>query len=535
MLDRRLQPWVWRVRAESLSGWPSWILLLISGGLASLAMAPLHYWLVLVPSFAVLLWQVDGARRRARPLRAAFLAGFLFAMGYFMAGTFWVGYAFANRDAAFIPLIPIALPIFAAMLAVFWGGAMTLYAALAQKSEWRVLVFAASIALFEYLRGHVLSGLPWNLPAYAWAAGGPVSQTASWFGVYGLSLLTVLMAVSPAIMASRRLTSRRAMPALAGLAILFLLFASGLARLSGPALPDQPDVRLRIVQSAITQQEKWANGNQLVVRERYLALTDAPGLDEVTHILWPEGALPYYMLEHGETLARIGETLSEGQVLMAGINRRDRAEDPVTYYNALALMSFENGIPRSRGLYDKVRLVPFGEIIPLSGLLSLIGFDEFARLQFTPGPGAAVMDVPGAPPMMPLICYEAIFPGFVGEMGAERPGWLFNLSNDAWFGDTSGPEQHLNQARYRAIEFGLPMIRTASRGYSGVIDPFGRMPVEIGPSEEGAFDVGLPQPLQKTTYASFGNYPFFFVVLGIFVGVLVQRYRFLKQRKSSQP
>ena len=294
-------------------------------------------------------------------------------------------------------------------------------------------------------------------------------------------------------------------------------------------------MRLRIVQSAITQQEKWADGNQLAVRERYLGLTDAPGLDEVTHILWPEGALPYYMLEHGETLARIGETLSEGQVLMAGINRRDRAETPVTYYNALALLSFENGIPRSRGLYDKVRLVPFGEVIPWSGLLSFIGFDEFARLQFTPGPGAAVMDIPGAPPMMPLICYEAIFPGFVGEMGDDRPGWLFNLSNDAWFGDTSGPEQHLNQARYRAIEFGLPMIRTASRGFSGVIDPFGRMPERIGPSEEGAFDVSLPAALHITVYARFGEYPFFFVVLGIFIGVLVQRTRFFRQRNSSQP
>ncbi|WP_300526742.1 apolipoprotein N-acyltransferase [Maricaulis sp.] len=535
MLDRRLQPWTWRVRAETLTGWRSWLLLWFTGALASLAMAPFHFWLLLAPAFAILLWQVDGARRRARPLRSAFVAGFVFAMGYFMAGTFWVGFAFANRDAAFIPLIPIALPVFASMLAVFWGGAMVLYAAIAQKSEWRVLVFAASLALFEWLRGHVLSGLPWNLPGYAWAAGGPVSQTASWFGVYGLTLLTVLIAVSPAIMASRRLTSRRAMPALAGLAILFLLFAAGLARLSGPPIPDQPGVRMRIVQSAITQQEKWADGNQLMVRERYLNLTAEPGLEDVTHILWPEGALPYYMLEHGGTLSRIGETLSEGQILMAGINRRDQAEAPVTYHNALAVMSFENGIPRSRGLYDKVRLVPFGEIIPLSGLLSLIGFDDFARLQFTPGPGAAVMDVPGAPAMMPLICYEAIFPGFVSQMGDERPGWLFNLSNDAWFGDTSGPEQHLNQARYRAIEFGLPMIRTASRGFSGVIDPYGRMPERIAPSDEGAFDVNLPQALQLTSYARFGDYPFFFVVLGLFIGVLVQQSRFVRKRKHSQP
>ncbi|WP_417476609.1 apolipoprotein N-acyltransferase [Maricaulis sp.] len=511
-----------RTRIAAASGWRLALILLTGGALSALAMAPVFAWPILIPTLAVLLWTVDGARRRPKPLRAAFVRGFLFGFGYFLAGMFWLAYAFINRGPEYIPLIPIAVPALAALLAAFWGGAMAAYALLAQRSEWRVLVFAVCIAVFEWLRGHMFGGLPWNLPAYAWPAGGAISQTASWFGVYGLTLLTILTLVSPAVAVGPVFNLKRTMPAMGGIAILLIMFTFGALRLQQPDPGLEPGVRFRIVQSALTQREKWSEDGALLARDRYLALTASPGLEEVTHVLWPEGALPIYMLEDGATLSLIGEIFADDQVLMAGISRRVVGQEDETYFNSLAVLRYHSGTPRIVGLYDKVLLAPFGESIPFSGLLSAIGFADFARLQYTPGAGPFVMDLPGAPPVMPLICYEGIFPGFV-RAGAPRPAWLFNLSNDAWFGETSGPRQHVNQARYRSIETGLPMIRSASRGVSGVIDAFGRMPVAIPPGSDGVQDVDLPRPVAAPLYAFWGDWPFWIISGFVIAGIILQR------------
>lgn len=532
-IERRFQPWTWRARLRHLDGWRGLAASFLAGLLAVLALAPYHFWPVWIVSLAVLLWRLDGARRGHRPLRGGFVTGLVFGMGYFLAGTFWVGFAFINRGPEFAALVPIALPLFAAMLAVFWGIAGAIYARFAQNTEWRVLSFAAIFALTEWVRSHIFSGLPWNLPAYTWPAGGAVSQSASWLGVYGLSFLTLLMFAAPAMLATRDLGPRRLLPALSGFALLCVLFFAGSLRLVSTTVPDVEDVRLRIAHSNITQAEKWGDEGEDIARDRYMSLTRQPGLDEVTHVLWPEGALPIYMLEDGQTLSRLGTALNDGPALIAGINRRARAGDEVVYHNSLAAMRFRGGELSVDALYDKVLLVPFGETIPMASLISAIGFDEFARLQFTPGPRAIVAEIPGLPPMMPLICYEAVFPHF-WQSTAERPEWFFNLSNDAWFGDTSGPRQHLVQSRYRSIEAGIPLIRSASRGYSGVVDPLGRMPVIIAPEQEGAFDVTLPRALSPTPYAMYGDLLFWFMVLGVFGGLALQKLRFIKKLKTSQ-
>lgn len=517
------------LRADRLRAWLTrqhrWVhrgILFVSGAIASLAMAPLHIWPALPIGLCVLLWSADGARHTARPVRSGFLRGFVFGMGYFLAGTFWIAFAFLTRGEGFAALVPLAVPAFAALLAVFWGAAMALYAFAAQRSVWRILVFAASITLMEWIRGHLFGGLPWNLPAYAWPAGGALSQTASWFGVYGLSFLTVFIFSAPAVAIGGRLSAARLMPALAGLALGLILFFSGAIRLANAESAVWPDVRLRIVQTDIGQQEKWEPGGEAMTRQRYLDLTASPGLEDVTHVVWPEGALPTLMLEDGETLGMIGSRLQDGQALLAGVNRRSLTEDGYVYFNSLAVMHFRQSVPRIDALYDKARLTPFGETIPLSWLVAAVGFDDFARLQFTAGSGAYTLDIPNAPPMMPLICYEAIFPGFV-RATEERPQWLFNLSNDAWFGVTAGPRQHYNQARYRTIESGLPMVRSASRGVSGVIDPFGRALVEIEPDAEGAYDVDLPAALTAPPYAHWGDAPILILLVLIFGGLAVER------------
>ena len=535
----RLHLLVWwpRTWLATRSGWRPRIVLLVAGLFSALGVAPFH----IVPAFMLGLWvlfaALDGSRRFDRPLHSAFLRGFLFGFGYFLAGMGWVVYAFLTRGNGVEFLAPVALPGLAALMAVFWGLGAALYCALAPRSVWRVLVFAVALALTEWMRGHLLGGLPWNLPAYIWPAGGLVSQAASWFGVYGLSLLTLFVLTAPVLAIAPRLELPRSLPAFAALGISTIVLATGAIRLAASTPDDVDGVTIRLVQAGIQQSEKWADGGAELTRDRYLALTARPGIEGVTHVMWPEGALPTFMLEDGATLARIGDILPDGQVLMAGVNRRAPNGDRLNYYNALAVLRYQSDTPRIAALYDKVRLTPFGEFTPLSGVLAMTGIPalrDLARYEFSPGPGANVLEIPGAPNALPLICYEAIFPEFVRSADS-RAAWMYNLSNDAWFGPTAGPRQHFNQASYRSIESGLPMVRSAALGVSGVVDALGRARSTLAPSGEGVRDVALPGSLSRTPYSFWGDAPFLAFCLLALIGMGWQRYQRMRADRPQQP
>lgn len=535
-----LSAWApWRLRAglARLRGWKAWSVLWASGAISALSMPPLHLWPALALGLIILFWMVDGDRPGRRPHLSAFLRGFVFGMGYFMAGTFWIAFAFISRGPEFIPLIPLAVPGFAALLAFFWGGAMLAFRLFTYRSPWRVLLFASSLALFEWLRGHVLSGLPWNLPGYAWPAGGEISQSAAWIGIYGLSWVTIFLLVSPAVAASRTGHWRGFLPVAVALVLGASLYGAGAVRLAQASDAVHDDVRLRIVHTAITQAEKWAPQGEYEVRDRYMALSAGPGLDEVTHILWPEGALPYYMLEDARTMRQLGEMMSPDQYLMSGIFGRSVMPDQTEeLHNAMAVVDFPADQPRLEAYYVKARLVPFGEVLPLTDLMSAIGFADFARYSFTPGPGPRRLYLEGSPSVVPLICYEAIFPEFLRSVET-RPDWVFNLSNDAWFGDNAGPDQHMNQVRYRAIESGLPIARSATRGISGIVDPYGRMPVQAAAGTEGVLDADLPVALPITLYQRLGEGVFFLIlvlVYGYMAGRIGGRWRAARARKGAQ-
>ncbi|RKQ96808.1 apolipoprotein N-acyltransferase [Maricaulis maris] len=536
---RRLHLLVWwpRTWLATRSGWRPRIALFVAGLFSALAVAPLH----IVPALMIGLWvlfaALDGSRRFDRPLRSAFLRGFLFGFGYFIAGMAWIVYAFLTRGNGVEFLAPVGLIGLAALMAVFWGLGAVIHCALAPRSVWRVLVFAAALAFAEWARGHLLGGLPWNLPAYVWPAGGLVSQTASWFGVYGLSLLTIFVLTAPVLAIAPRLELARSLPAFAALGLSMIVLATGAIRLAASAPDDVPGVSIRLVQAGIPQAQKWAAGGAELTRDRYLALTARPGIETVTHVVWPEGALPTFMLEDGATLARIGDVLDSGQVLLAGVNRRASDGGELGYYNTLAALRYQSGTPRIAALYDKVRLTPFGEFTPLSGLMAMTGIEalqDLARYEFSPGPGANVLEIPGAPDMLPLICYESIFPGFVRSADT-RAHWLYNLSNDAWFGPTAGPRQHFNQASYRSIESGLPMVRSAALGVSGVVDALGRARVAMEPSGEGVRDVALPGRLERTPYSFWGDTPFLAFCVLVLLGMSWQRFRQVHAADDVQP
>lgn len=519
----------WSPRRPSNPGRPSprWLLLsLLAGVAAGFAHPP---WGVLpgLLGFVALLWSVDHAGPH-RAVRSAFLRGLLAGFGFFVVSLWWVAEAFFVDAAAHGWMAPVVMVILPGGMALFWGAACALYKALSPHGWTRALVFAACFGLFEWLRGHVLTGFPWNLPGETWAAGSMPSQAASVIGAYGLSVVTVALAALPAVALGPEDRRTRLTALAVSAALLAALYGFGAWRLSGADRPDQPTT-VRVVQANIDQKEKWRPENLDPVLNAYLAGTRGSTADVV---VWPEGAVPAvandYLGADEARRRRVAAALAPGQVLLTGATRVEPAPEEADGYRVFNSVLALRRVAAPAGpdvalltLYDKHRLVPLGEFLPLRRLLEPLGFVSLTNApdDFTAGPPPAPIEAPGLPRVQPLICYEALFPGFTSARGG-RPLWIVNQSNDSWFGETSGPWQHLNIASYRAIEEGLPMIRATPTGVSAVIDAYGRPRATLGIGRAGVIDANIPAALPPTLYARFGETGFWLlIVLGLILGL----------------
>jgi len=490
------------------------------GALLTLTLAPLHIVPVLVISFTGLVWLLDGAAGDPRPSRSAFWIGWWFGFGYHLFGLYWIGFAFMVDAASFAWMIPFAVTLMPAGLALFFAAAAVLAIKMWTTDGTRVLALVFALGLAEWLRGHILTGFPWNLPAYAWGDWPGLAQSASFLGAYGLTLVTLFVGAALAALVPRRSSKPNltawdlAMP-LAALTLMLVLAIGGSVRLAASERATVPGVTLRLVQPSVPQKEKWIPENRDDIVATYLTMSAAPPVDpasgKITHLIWPEAALPMFLNAHPEVRQAIGEMLAPGQHLLTGSARYDfDADNKPRFYNSVQLFSDGGEILAT---YDKYHLVPFGEYLPLEPVLSAIGLKKLTAGAggYTPGPGPRALPVPGAQAMMPLICYEAIFPGRMPR--PVRPAWLLNVTNDAWYGNTSGPRQHLVQSRFRAIEQGLPLIRSANTGISAVIDGYGAIWSQIDLNEIEVLDSPLPAQLSPTIYSQFGDLIFWILLI----------------------
>jgi apolipoprotein N-acyltransferase len=520
---------------QSQSAWLARLLALAAGVAAALAHPPFG----LLPGllgYALLLRLAD-AEGAARPLRSAFFRGWLAGVGYFSVGVWWITEAFLVDAANQGWMAPFALLLMAAGLAVFWGLAALLYRVVTPGGPWRVLVFAGALALLEWLRGHVFTGFPWNLPGETWAAGSAPSQAASVFGAYGLTWITVAIAAAPAALFDP--VTRRARALTLGAAVLALagLYGGGALRLSQAQPPAADAPLVRVVQADIDQKDKWKPENLDLVFSTYMGLTQRPAARRPDIVVWPEGALPAViddLLAPGSPyVAPLSDGLMPGQTLMMGANRAGPdGHGGVNYFNSLISLRRETRGLQVTGIYDKYRLVPFGEFLPLGTLATKLGIRSLVHMpeDFTAGPDPRPIRPLGLPPVQPLICYEALFPHFTAEAAQRagfRPDWIVNVSNDAWFGATSGPWQHLNLSSYRAIEEGLPIVRATPTGVSSVIDAYGRAGKRLGQGETGVIDTVLPRTLSATLYSRFSETYFAIMLLvsASIAGVTRSRHR----------
>jgi apolipoprotein N-acyltransferase len=497
-------------------GWKRALIAMAAGALSVLALAPFNAFPVLFITFPVLVWLIDGAGGgRLGGIPAAALTGYWFGLGYFVPGLYWIGYAFFVDADIFAWLTPFAVLGLPAYLSIFTAIGFALARLLWTKDATRVLALAASLTISEWLRGHVLTGFPWNAFGYALSEPLALAQTASLIGLWGMTFLTVAIFASPAALIDRT-TDRRVpwrVPA-AAIALLVVMGIFGAIRLSLHPTTMVAGTKLRLMQPNLTQDKKFNYAAKAEVMKKYLTLSDrasgpqSTGVRDATILIWPESAFPFFLTREADAMAEIADLLPKGTVLITGSVRAPDLPPgtPVTRaYNSIYVIDHDGSV---LAVYDKLHLVPFGEYLPYQNLMEKLGFEQLTRMRggFIPGTVRRTLPVPGAPRALPLICYEAIFPDEVA-VRSERPGWIVNLTNDGWFGISTGPYQHLEQARMRAIELGLPLVRSANTGVSAVIDPVGRTIASLGLGIEGILDASLPTAIPPTVYARVGDVP----------------------------
>ena len=526
-----------KLRAAGLAiilswGWKRAAIATVAGALSSLAMAPFNAWPVLFLTFPVMVWLIDGAGGgRLHGLPAAAMAGWWFGLGYFVPGLYWIGYAFLVDAPTFAWLMPFAVLGLPAYLALFPAFGFGLARLIWSKDGSRVIALAASLTASEWLRGHVLTGFPWNAFGYALTNPLALAQVASLIGLWGLTFLSVAIFASPAVLIDGNSRGRR--PWVAPVMALLALVAMGIfgaVRLGLQPTTTVANVKLRIMQPNLQQDVRFNYAAKAEVMRKYLTLSDrasgpqSTGVRDASILIWPESAFPFFLTREADALAQIDDLLPKGTILITGSVRAPDLPPGTRItraYNSIYAIDHDGTV---LSIYDKLHLVPFGEFLPFQDGMEKLGFVQLTKVQggFIPGTGRRAMEIPNAPRALPLICYEAIFPDEVAARG-ERPGWIINLTNDGWFGISTGPYQHLQQARLRAIEQGLPVVRAANTGISAVIDPMGRIVARLGLGVEGVLDSSLPAAIAPTIYARSGDIPAAMIVAAALILVIRRR------------
>ncbi len=498
-------------------GWRGAVVVCGLGVVSALAMPPTGLWWLLAFTLPLFLFRFDSVTM----LKMAFRDGWLFGFGYFCLALHWIGYAFLVDAKTYLWMMPFAVVGLAAVMAVYWGLA-ALVVAVAQRYRFQAwLGFPLALAIAEWLRGHLMTGFPWAAPGLAADNMGGFVQVASVVGMPSLTLMILAASAAVGVL----LQPHRPTHKLIAVLLMLLVPAGwlwGLARERSISTTFVDSVVVRIVQPNIPQEDKWRAENASQVFEGLVAQSTAPGDGEraVTHVIWPESAVSFFLAESQGARQVLRQSMN-GKVLITGAIRRAQKSPDAPHFTSVLVFDHDAEVA---GVYDKWRLVPGGEFLPFAWILEPLGFQQLVSLPggFTAGQGPVSLDIPGAGRAGIVICYEAIFPDqFVDP--SRRPDWIINVTNDGWFGTSTGPYQHVAQARMRAIEQGLPLVRAANTGVSVVFDGVGRAQAALPIGVRGVIDVVLPQPLPATAYAIWGDWILILMVMMMMFLLLVSR------------
>lgn len=498
------------------------LLLVIVGALTGLAFPPYSLWPILFlayPYFCSTLVKTTSKRQ-------AFLRGLSFGFGHFLATLYWtpLGLMLPGIDLGFlVPPILVFLPL---GLGLFFGFVGLIFKMLRpQQSSADVLtimLFASCWSIGEVMRGHLFTGFPWNLAGTVfWDT--PVFQTLSLWGIYGLSFITVLLMTFP-LLSKRRFWIGILTPAL----LISGMWGWGYYRLETHPTTYHENVYIRLVQACIDQGQKWNPDLAAEHLDAHAALSMQESKKPLTHIVWAETTVPYLLNKDQWVRDKLARMIPEGVYLMVGASRYEHPPHE-RLSNSLFVLDHKGDI---LSYYDKHHLIPFAEYIPFTEYIPYrkifpITQNFFGPIDFTPGEGVRTLRLVGTPAFSPSICYELIFPGEVVNR-EDRPEWLLNVTNDGWFGFSSGPYQHFEIARMRAIEEGLPLIRSANTGISAIIDSYGRVTAQLDLGKKGVLDADLPQAGPSPFFTEGGSYLIYIFIFS----VLLLSFLFWRRKKT---
>lgn len=517
----------WLAETAMLShGWRRFLLMLVAGAVAGLSVPPLFLFPALFVSFPLWVWALDGAERGRgwrRLFGPAFTIGFAFGWGYFTVAFHWLGAAFFIDGGVMLALMPFAILALAGMIAAFWGLGSALAHLLWSHGAWRIVTLATAITAAEWVRGHVLTGFPFDLVGYALTPNDEMMQAVALVGIYGLTFIALLLATTPALIwpADGRSLTQRMLPFFLALLVLVAQLGYGSNRLTATTATERQDVTLRLVQPLVYEHADWGSADPVALIDRLVMLSemqmgpDDAGLADIDILVWPESSLPFYLSSYPDALARVARMLPEGSTLLTGAPRIDYLPGGTVPdgppHNSLLAIDTDGEVIAS---YDKAHLVPFGEFLPYGEFFARLGIK-----QFVPGaegwahgdPRRRLLQLPGSPSLLALICYEILFSGDLGNTADAQ--YLLNITNDAWFDGSMGRAQHAHHARVRAVEEGMSLVRAANSGHTFVTDPLGRITAALAPGQMAALDARPHERVAPTPFATWRYWPLVGVLL----------------------
>ncbi len=465
------------------------ILCFALGMLGAFALPPLSWpilFLISFGSFVVLLTSTP-------TLKHCFIAAWFWALGFHLAGLYWISASLFIDIVRYGWVLPFSLLALPSYLGLIFGGACCVVHKLRDKPILHLITLSIILTVCEHNRGWLMGGFPWNMFGYIWTDTLPVIQSVSVMGIQGLTFLTLLAAATFGLLFKP--LNKVSLITLASVGIIFSCIALwGEQRLETTPIAYHDNVNLRLVQPSIEQKQRKTHEQRIMALAKIVGLSKQPSEKPITHIIWPETASPFFLNEDADARAVLKHVVPKGGAILTGSASRMLENGSHKYFNSLVVMNDKGAII---GGYDKSHLVPFGEFVPFRNILQTVpvAVDVIGTADFTPGNGAKTLRAPNLPSFSTMICYEAIFSGSIVDQ-TNRPAFLLQVTNDAWFGNTSGPYQHLAMARVRAIEEGMPLIRVANSGVSAIVDPLGRIITSLELNKSGVIDSGLPKALE---------------------------------------
>lgn len=468
------------------------ILLIFNGAISALAFAPFHQSFLAVIGFSGFFYHLS----QLSDVKPAFWRGWFFGVGLNVVSLYWIGNSFSTVGLWYLaPLGSLCLPL---LLAFFPAVVAALTVKVSTSRTERFFAFCLLWSLSEWAKGWLFTGFPWTLVGYIWDL--PVLQLTAYIGIYGLSAVTIFLITSLGL---QRLS-------FIGLALVIFTCAwvGGNYRLSQYS-GKETGVNMRLVQASIPQKEKWLLEHFEDNLKKWIALSNLEPERPLKAVIWSESSIPTFVADYPAIRQALIEAVPPSGYLIFGAPRKTDENGETLYYASTLILNEHGNIV---AMSDKSHLVPFGEYIPFKKVLKLSKLTAGSE-NYSPGKGLQSMQLQGIPLFGPLICYEAIFSGEVIAPGA-RPEWLLNQTNDAWYGNSSGPYQHLEIVRTRAIEEGIPLIRCANNGISAVIDPMGQILNRLELNEIGFIDFDLPKSLAiPTVFSKYQNQGFWIIIL----------------------